>query len=125
VSTGAPEPVVATDERMVQVTIFPKPSSESTRRPSGPTRRPSPTVRQRELGLRLRERRAGLGLTVEKVADRLLCSSTKISRMETAARRPNLRYIRDLCMLYNVDEAATSELMELAREAHELGWWTQ
>jgi len=28
---GAPEPVVATDERMVQVTIFPKPSPEKTR----------------------------------------------------------------------------------------------
>ena len=34
-STGTPEPVVATDERMVQVTIFPKPSSEPTRAQPG------------------------------------------------------------------------------------------
>lgn len=85
----------------------------------------SPTVRQRELGLRLRKLRTGLGLTVEDVAEKLLCSSAKISRMETGARRPALRDVRDLCALYNVDEAAAAELMKLTREAREQGWWTQ
>lgn len=124
-STGAPEPVVATDERMVQVTIFPKPFSAPTRRSSEATRRPSPTVRQRELGKRLREVRNGLSLTIEDVASQLLCSATKISRIETAARRPNLRDVRDLCTVYNLDAATTAELMELARGARESGWWVQ
>jgi transcriptional regulator with XRE-family HTH domain len=85
----------------------------------------SPTIRQRELGLRLRKLRTGLGLTVEDVADKLLCSAAKISRMETGSRRPALRDVRDLCSLYNVDESAAAELMKLTRDAREQGWWTQ
>ena len=85
----------------------------------------SPTIRQRELGLRLRKLRTGLGLTVEDVADKLMCSTAKISRMETGARRPVPRDVRDLCALYNVDELVAAELMKLAREAREQGWWTQ
>jgi transcriptional regulator with XRE-family HTH domain len=85
----------------------------------------SPTVRQRELGKRLRELRGQHGLTVEDVADKLLCSATKISRLETGARRPSLRDVRDLCTLYGVDEPTAAELMGLARAAREQGWWTQ
>jgi transcriptional regulator with XRE-family HTH domain len=85
----------------------------------------SPTVRQRELGKRLRELRGQHSLTVEEVADKLLCSATKISRLETGARRPSLRDVRDLCTLYGVDEPASAELMDLARGAREQGWWTQ
>lgn len=68
----------------------------------------SPTVRQRELGKRLRELRNQHGVTVEEVAERLLCSATKISRLETGARRPNLRDVRDLCGLYDVDDLVTA-----------------
>lgn len=85
----------------------------------------SPTVRQRELGKRLRELRNQHGLTVEDVADKLLCSATKISRLETGARRPSFRDVRDLCELYGVDEPTSAEFMTLAREARQQGWWTQ
>lgn len=83
----------------------------------------SPTVRQRELGKRLRELRNEHQLTVEDVAEKLLCSATKISRLETGARRPSLRDVRDLCSLYGVDDAASAELMTLARDAREPSWW--
>jgi transcriptional regulator with XRE-family HTH domain len=85
----------------------------------------SPTVRQRELGRRLRQLRGEQGLTVEDVANRLMCSTAKISRLETGARPPNLRDVRDLCTLYGVDAAAAAELMKLAREAREPSWWSQ
>ena len=85
----------------------------------------NPTVRQRELGRRLREQRLERGLTVEEVAEKLLCSATKISRLETGSRRPSLRDVRDLCELYNADKATTDELMELGRGAREQVWWTQ
>src|SRR5713226_2545375 len=85
----------------------------------------TPTVRQRELGKRLRELRLQHGLTVEDVAEKLLCSATKISRLETGARRPSLRDVRDLCALYGVDEPTAAEFMNLARGAREQGWWTQ
>jgi transcriptional regulator with XRE-family HTH domain len=85
----------------------------------------SPVARQRELGTRLRTLRNERGLTVEEVAAELLCSTTKISRLETAARRPSLRDVRDLCVLYELDQQVSRELMSLAREARESGWWTE
>lgn len=84
----------------------------------------SPTARQRELGTRLRNLRNDHGLTVEEVAARLLCSTTKISRLETGARRPSLRDVRDLCGLYEVDEATSAEFMKLAQDARQPAWWT-
>ena len=85
----------------------------------------SPTIRQRELGLRLRQFRLARGMTVEDVAKELLCSPTKISRAETGARRPTLRDVRDLCKIYKVDSGESAELMLLARQAREQGWWTK
>lgn len=85
----------------------------------------SPTIRQRELGLRLREFRNAKGMTVEEVAKELLCSPTKVSRAETGARRATLRDVRDLCRIYGVDAETSDELMELAREARQPGWWTK
>ncbi|MGO8887003.1 MAG: helix-turn-helix domain-containing protein [Streptosporangiaceae bacterium] len=83
-------------------------------------------MRQRELGMRLRELRNGLGLTVDDVAERLLCSATKISRLETGTRRASLRDVRDLCGIYGVtDQADADELMDLARQAREPGWWSK
>jgi transcriptional regulator with XRE-family HTH domain len=76
--------------------------------------------------MRLRELRNALGLTVEEVGEKLLCSATKISRLETGSRRASLRDVRDLCRLYDVnDEAQAGELMELARQAREPGWWAR
>jgi transcriptional regulator with XRE-family HTH domain len=85
----------------------------------------SPTIRQRELGMRLREFRTAKGFTVEDVARELLCSPTKISRAETGARRATLRDVRDLCQLYGIDSETSAELMQLAREARQSGWWTK
>jgi transcriptional regulator with XRE-family HTH domain len=85
----------------------------------------SPTVRQRELGKRLRELRNQHAMTVEDVGEKLLCSATKISRLETGARRPSLRDVRDLCALYGVDETTSAKFMSLARGAREQVWWTQ
>jgi transcriptional regulator with XRE-family HTH domain len=85
----------------------------------------NPTMRQRELAQRLRQLRAGQKLTVEQVAENLLCSATKISRIETGARRASLRDVRDLCQLYLVSEEDTAQLMALARQAREAGWWDQ
>lgn len=83
------------------------------------------TLRQRVLGTRLRQLRTDLGWTVEDVGEKLLCSATKISRIETGTRRASLRDVRDLCRLYEVSDSDTDELMELARMAREQGWWTQ
>jgi transcriptional regulator with XRE-family HTH domain len=85
----------------------------------------NPTVRQRELAMRLRALRTSLGLTVDDVAEQVLFSTTKISRIETASRPVVLRDVRDLCRIYGVSEEETAELMDLARQAREPGWWAQ
>ncbi len=84
----------------------------------------SPTVRRRELGALLRALRTEAGLTVEQVADRLLVSSSKISRLEGGRRGANARDIRDLCDLYGVSDPRERErLTDLAQEGKAPGWW--
>jgi transcriptional regulator with XRE-family HTH domain len=87
------------------------------------TGRASPAIHQRELGLRLRELRHQSGLTAEQVGERLGCSAAKISRMETGARRASLSDVQGLCRIYGVADPA--ELIGLAREALEPGWWSE
>ena len=85
----------------------------------------TPTVRRWELGARLRRLRTDAGLTINEVAERLLASPTKISRLETGDRTPQLRDVRDLCDMYGVEPATVTELMELAKLARQPGWWKE
>jgi transcriptional regulator with XRE-family HTH domain len=83
----------------------------------------SPALRRRELGALLRALRNAKGLTVEQVAERLLCSPSKVSRMETG-RGATARDVRDLCDLYDVTDAAERDrLMTLAREGKQPARW--
>lgn len=85
---------------------------------------PSPAVRRLELGTLLRELRTEAGLTVEEVAEELLCSASKVSRMETGHRTVSPRDIRDLCALYQVSDPSLREhLAALAKGSKEHGWW--
>lgn len=84
----------------------------------------SPTVRRRELGALLRTMRAEAGMTVEQVAESLLCAASTISRLETGQRSASQRDIRDLCNLYGVtDPAVRDHLNALAREGRKQAWW--
>jgi len=83
----------------------------------------SPTVRRRELGVLLRKLRTDREWTVDYVAQQLLCSPSKISRMETGQRGASARDIRDLSHLYGVDEEQRQHLMELASEGKQRSWW--
>lgn len=86
----------------------------------------NPTLRRRELAFLLRKLRTDRGLTVDEVAQRLLVSPTKISRLETGRTGASARDIRDLCNLYQVtDQAEQERLMTLAREGKQRAWWQQ
>jgi transcriptional regulator with XRE-family HTH domain len=86
---------------------------------------PNPTLRRRQLANRLRELRQNSGHTIDEVAQELLCSPAKISRLETAQRGVSQRDVRDLCRIYGLtDPALLDALMTLAREARQPGWWT-
>jgi hypothetical protein len=63
-------------------------------------------------------------MTVDQVAEQLLCSPSKVSRMETGSRAATLRDVRDLCDLYEVkDPAERDRLAKLATEGKQQGWW--
>jgi transcriptional regulator with XRE-family HTH domain len=84
----------------------------------------SPTVRRRELGALLRALRTEKKLTVEQVAASLLCSASKVSRMETCHGAATPIDVRDLCELYGVtDQAERERMLRLAREGRQQGWW--
>ena len=83
----------------------------------------SPTIRRRELGVLLRALRTERGWTVEYVAERLLVSPSKISRLETGQRGASARDIRDLCNLYEVSEERRQQLIDLAAEGKQQAWW--
>jgi transcriptional regulator with XRE-family HTH domain len=83
--------------------------------PAGPRRR---------LGAELRRLRTGKGLHLDAVADRLLCSTSKISRLETGKGVPKPADVRALMQLYDVTgDAERDMLMRLVRESRTEGWW--
>lgn len=84
----------------------------------------NPTVRRRRLGQELRRLRELKGMTAEEVADRLLVSQSKISRLENGRRSISQRDVRDLCGVYEVeDHRIVDSLMQMAKESRQQGWW--
>ncbi|KUN80142.1 MULTISPECIES: helix-turn-helix domain-containing protein [Streptomyces] len=84
----------------------------------------NPTVRRRRLGQELRRLREEKGMTAEQVAERLLVSQSKISRLENGRRSISQRDVRDLCGVYEVeDQRMVESLMEMAKDSRQQGWW--
>ncbi|MEU3553496.1 helix-turn-helix domain-containing protein [Streptomyces fragilis] len=84
----------------------------------------NPTVRRRRLGQELRRLREQKGMTAEEVAERLLVSQSKISRLENGRRSISQRDVRDLCGVYEVDDQRIVEsLMQMAKDSRQQGWW--
>ncbi|GAA4509893.1 helix-turn-helix transcriptional regulator [Actinoallomurus oryzae] len=86
----------------------------------------SPTVRRRRLGMELRRLREASGLMIEDVAKHLECSMSRVSRIETGKSVARIRDVRDMLDLYKVgDEAQREQLLTLAKDAQQRGWWTE
>jgi transcriptional regulator with XRE-family HTH domain len=84
--------------------------------PAGPRRR---------LGAELRRLRNGAGLHLDQVAERLHCSTSKISRLETGKGVAKPADVRELIAIYGVAAETEREmLMRLVRESRTEGWWT-
>src|SRR5437773_11767620 len=65
------------------------------------------------MGSVFRERRLSKDLTVEQVAKALLCSATKISRLETGTRIATPRDVGDLASLYQLNSEERTFLLDL------------
>jgi transcriptional regulator with XRE-family HTH domain len=83
----------------------------------------SPTVRRRRLAAELRKLREAAQITCEEASERLECSPSKISRMETGQVTIHPRDVRELAGLYGATDEQTAVLIDIAREARKQGWW--
>jgi len=83
----------------------------------------SPTIRRRRLGVELRRHREEAGVTIDMVADRLGCSTSKVSRIETGHTSATPSDVQHILDIYGVDASIKAELVQIAREARQKGWW--
>ncbi|MEU4694320.1 helix-turn-helix transcriptional regulator [Actinoplanes sp. NPDC023714] len=83
----------------------------------------SPSLLRRQLGRRLRGLREGRGESLTAVAEALEVHPSVISRLETGQRPPGMLYVDALCRHYELDEPAKAELVQMARDSRQSGWW--
>lgn len=82
-----------------------------------------PTIRRRRLASELRRLREAAELTIDEVGEKLECSASKVSRIETGHVGVTPRDARDMLELYGITGDEREALVQLAREARKPGWW--
>ncbi|WP_018352539.1 helix-turn-helix domain-containing protein [Longispora albida] len=86
----------------------------------------SPYVRRLRLGNELRELRKQAGLTSEGLAQKFAGGTRlKVSRLETAARKPDLGDVMKVLEALGVETGSGRwlSLVQVARDGAERGWW--
>jgi transcriptional regulator with XRE-family HTH domain len=92
---------------------------------AGSRRASGPLAPRRAVASALRQLRKDAGENLSDVADALLISRSKLSRLENGQGKPMLRDIRDLVRHYGIDGSAQAErLLAWARQAQQPGWWS-
>jgi len=88
-----------------------------------PPRRQAPTVRLRRLAAELLNLRQTVNLSRDDVAEKTNINAATVYRIETAKVRPQRRTLLTLLDAYGIsDPQRRADLVELARQATELGW---
>jgi transcriptional regulator with XRE-family HTH domain len=83
----------------------------------------SPTVRRRRLAAELRAIRESKGKSGDTVAAALRWSPSKVSRYELARTGLKVPEVEKLLDYYEIGGARRAQLLELARDAAQKGWW--
>jgi transcriptional regulator with XRE-family HTH domain len=83
-----------------------------------------PTIRRRQLAKRMRHLREQAGKTPKEAADWTGTTTSTISKIENAKHSVQLAHIKLLLQLYGVEPPESDEILRLAREANQRGWWT-
>jgi transcriptional regulator with XRE-family HTH domain len=77
----------------------------------------NPAVLRRELAKYFRDLRHQHGHELEHVAQRLECSTAKVSRLENGSRGLSAADLETLCDLYEIDSAERARLVEMGNES--------
>lgn len=88
------------------------------------TTSPGPSVRRRQLGAMLRQLRQDAGKSREDAAGWLEITIQTLSKVELGRQAIKGPHVRLLCQLYNTDAGTMDNLLRLAKEANQRGWWT-
>jgi transcriptional regulator with XRE-family HTH domain len=80
-------------------------------------------VRRRVLARQLKLLREQSGLTLEEAAPKLHFSVSKLSRIENAQVVIDIHWVKSMLDVYDVGGTRWTELLELAEEALQPGWW--
>jgi len=83
----------------------------------------SPYVRRRRLAMELIRLREEHSYSAEKLAKAIGVARQRISRVENGHVRPDLDEIMRILDVLNVGEKRWTQIMTIAREAQERGWW--
>jgi transcriptional regulator with XRE-family HTH domain len=86
-------------------------------------RRPESTVRVEVLGAELRRLREAAGLTLQEASESVGISLSALSKMETGKRAQRIEDVASLCTVYRAFGQERRDLLELARNSGELGFW--
>src|SRR5215469_12254653 len=80
---------------------------------------------RRNIAAALKQLREDSGKLLTDVAGDLLISTSKLSRLENAQGKPQLRDIRDLIAYYGIeDDPLAGKLRRWVAAAQRPGWWT-
>ena len=80
---------------------------------------------RRNIAAALRQLREDSGKNLTEVAEDLMISTSKLSRLENAQGRPQPRDIRDLIRYYEIEDAPLgTSLRRWVNAAQRQGWWT-
>jgi transcriptional regulator with XRE-family HTH domain len=71
----------------------------------------------------LRRHREAARVTIDMVAERLGCSTSKVSRIETGHTSATPSDVQAMMDIYGVSDEIKAELVQIAREARQKGWW--
>lgn len=83
-----------------------------------------PTIRRRQLAKRMRYLRERAGKTPKEAAEWAGTTTSTISKIENAKHAVQLAHIKLLLQLYGIEPPESDEILRLAREANQRGWWT-
>jgi transcriptional regulator with XRE-family HTH domain len=80
-------------------------------------------IRRRVLAKQLRLLREQAGLTLEQAAPQLDFSVSKLSRIENAQVMIDVHWVKSMLDVYDVGGVRWTEMLDLARETNQPGWW--
>jgi transcriptional regulator with XRE-family HTH domain len=84
-----------------------------------------PLAPRRAIAEAIKDLREQSGKSLNEVADGLMVSKSKLSRLENAQGRPLPRDIRDLIAYYEIEgQPLAGRLRRWVRDAQRSGWWT-